>query len=122
MLFVAVGGAAELASGQVGMAAAMEEEREAQQAAREGQQVELHVLVASCLGTNPVCYSCPVTASANMLCGLCVLPEPAISIQSKATMFVRFVFTSPCLQVERRKWRTEQKEWLDEQLSKATGR
>lgn len=34
------GGSAELASGQVGMAAAMEEEREAHQAAREGQQVE----------------------------------------------------------------------------------
>ena len=26
------------------------------------------------------------------------------------------------MQVERRKWRTEQKEWLDEQLPKATGR
>ena len=33
------GGDADLASGAVGMAAAMEEEREAEQAARQGQQV-----------------------------------------------------------------------------------
>ena len=34
------GGDADLASGAVGMAAAMEEEREAEQAARQGQQVQ----------------------------------------------------------------------------------
>ncbi|DBB00478.1 hypothetical protein WJX82_000952 [Trebouxia sp. C0006] len=56
------GGDADLALGAVGMAAAMEEEREAEQAARQGQQVE------------------------------------------------------------RRKWRADQKDWLEEQLPKATGR
>ena len=44
MLSFPVGGVYDLASGQVGMAAAMEEEREAHQAAREGQQVGLHSL------------------------------------------------------------------------------
>ena len=39
---VCAGGDADLASGAVGMAAAMEEEREAEQAARQGQQVRSH--------------------------------------------------------------------------------
>lgn len=57
------GGDGDLASGAVGMAAAMEEEREAEQAARQGQQVCMPLATIPhcklfCLLDQPFCEAC----------------------------------------------------------------